>query len=332
MALQRWLRLAALGAGAALAMVVAADAASPRDPLLVFLNGTRVLQTDADGKSLKVVAQGPQAPPGAPRGQGGGPAGLYDGVAYDPRTRQIYWTDMGRANADDGTVQRVGLSGGEPIMVVPPGGAFTPKQLKIDGGKLYWADREGMRIMRANLDGSNIEVLVQTGAGEADRKDQARWCVGIAIDPVRRQVYWTQKGGDNAGQGTIKRASLDLPRGQTPANRTDVEVLFSNLPEPIDLDLDLKRRHLYWTDRGDNTVSRAPMDPRKGFDPAHRNDRVILVRGLKEAIGIALDFPHGRMFYTSLGGELGTARLDGKDARLLLTDQRTLTGITLVEP
>ena len=37
---------------------------------------------------------------------------------------------------------------------------FTPKQLKIDeaSGKLYWSDREGMRVMRSNMDGSNIET------------------------------------------------------------------------------------------------------------------------------------------------------------------------------
>jgi hypothetical protein len=37
------------------------------------------------------------------------------------------------------------------------------------------------------------------------------------------------------------------------------------------------------------------------------------------------------MYYTSLGGELGTAHLNGSDAKMLLTDQRTLTGITLIE-
>jgi hypothetical protein len=32
--------------------------------------------------------------------------------------------------------------------------------LDKDGGKLYWCDREGMRVMRANLDGSQVETLV----------------------------------------------------------------------------------------------------------------------------------------------------------------------------
>ena len=39
------------------------------------------------------------------------------------------------------------------------------------GRKPYWADREGMRIMRCDLDGSNIETLVQTGQGLAAAED-----------------------------------------------------------------------------------------------------------------------------------------------------------------
>ncbi|MGZ6039915.1 MAG: hypothetical protein ACXWKR_14685, partial [Phenylobacterium sp.] len=55
----------------------------------------------------------------------------------------------------------------------------------------------------------------------------------------------------------------------------------------------------------------------------------ILVRGVGEAIGITLDLQTRRMFYTSLGGEVGSARMDGSDARLILEHQGPLTGITL---
>ena len=140
---------------------------------------------------------------------------------------------------------------------------------------------------------------------------------------VGRHVYWTQKGGDNAGQGSLRRVSLDLPKGQTPAGRTDIEVLFSGLPEPIDLELDLRRGLIYWTDRGDNTVSVAPLDA-----PRPR-DRRVIVSGLREAIGIALDPVQQRIFYTSLGGEVRSANIDGSEARLVLQGQGVLTGIVV---
>ena len=72
------------------------------------------------------------------------------------------------------------------------------------------------------------------------------------------------------------------------------------------------------------------MDPPLGVAPEARQDRRILVRGLREAIGIALDSEAGRIFYTSLGGEVGRAGLDGTGAATLLTGQGTLTGIVVV--
>ncbi len=169
--------------------------------------------------------------------------------------------------------------------IVAPGRTFTPKQLQIDkpNGKLYWSDREGMRVMRANLDGSDIETLVDTSQGDSrPGADPNKWCVGIAVDADAGKLYWSQKGGDNAGEGRILRANLDIPRGQTPTDRADIELLYDKLPEPIDLDLDLRSRMLYWTDRGDpprgNTVNRAPLDAPPGQAPAAR-DRLLQLDG-----------------------------------------------------
>jgi hypothetical protein len=256
-----------------------------------------------------------------------------DGIAVDFKRGHIYWTLMGRVSDNDGSIKRSNLDGSNVVTLVPSGGTHTPKQLKLDlaHGKLYWSDREGMRVMRANLDGSSIETLIITGTSDEHRKDQARWCVGLALDIARGHVYWTQKGGDNAMQGTIKRAKLDIPKGENPASRSDIELLFAGLPEPIDLEFDLTKRHIYWSDRGDNTISRAPMDKPVNIDPRQRTDREILVKGLNEAIGIALDLQQQRMYYTSLMGELGTARLDGQDARWLFKDRGRLTGIALIE-
>ncbi len=50
-----------------------------------------------------------------------------------------------------------------------------------------------------------------------------------------------------------------FPRGQTPANRRDIELLFDNLPEPIDLDLDSTDQMLYWTDRVQETRPAATL-------------------------------------------------------------------------
>jgi hypothetical protein len=145
------------------------------------------------------------------------------------------------------------------------------------------------------------------------------------------KFYWTQKGGDNAGQGRIFRANLELPKGQTPADRKDIEVLYDNLPEPIDLDLDLANRMMYWTDRGDpprgNTVNRAPMDAK----PGNGKEPEIVFNHLMEGIGISLDLNNRRMFLTDLGGSVYSANLDGSNQKNLFIVQGNLSGITYVE-
>jgi hypothetical protein len=255
---------------------------------------------------------------------------LPDGIVVDAQARHIYWTNMGVPNLDDGSIERADLDGSNRKVIVPQGVTHTPKQIHLDkeNGKLYWSDREGMRVMRANLDGSQVETLVETGRGDADRRDATRWCVGITIDPKFRKIYWTQKGPDNAGLGRLCRANIDLPKGESPGTRSDIEVLFDRLPEPIDLELDLANRVLYWTDRGDpprgNTVNRAPIDKKTTMPE-------ILITHLMEGIGIALDVPGNRMFVTDFAGSVYSADLDGKNERNFLYAQGNLTGIAYAE-
>jgi hypothetical protein len=282
------------------------------------LSGGRVFSLNTDGSNPKVIVTECRHP---------------DGIVVDVGTKHIYWTNMGVPNLNDGSIERADLDGLNRKTIISEGGTFTPKQLHLDkkNAKLYWADREGMRVMRCNLDGSNIETLVETGHGDADRSDAKKWCVGIAVDSERGQIYWTQKGPDKGGQGRIFRAGTEISEGQTAVNRTDIEVLFHDLPEPIDLDLDLNNRMMYWTDRGDpprgNTVNRAPMDG----DPKKPQAPKILLTHLMEGIGIALDLKGERMFLTDLAGSVYSAKLNGSDKKELLYDQGNLTGIAYAE-
>jgi len=288
---------------------------------LFFLeaSGGRIHSANADGSDRKVIVNGARVP---------------DGVVVDAEAGHIYWTNMGVPSKNDGSIERVDLDGQNRVTIIGEGKTFTPKQLHLEkkSGKLYWCDREGMRVMRANLDGSNIETLVDSSKGDPrPGTDQTKVCVGITVDPSRGQIYWTQKGPENAGKGRIFRAKIDIPKGETAANRTDIEVLLDGLPEPIDLELDLKNRLLYWTDRGDpprgNTVNRASIDA--DFSKHPTSD--ILLTHLEEGIGIALDFKGNRMFLTDLAGSIYSAKLDGTEKKPLLVAQGQITGIAYVE-
>ena len=280
------------------------------------LSGGHVFSVNPDGSDRKVIVN--DCP-------------FSDGIVVDVEAGHIYWTNMGDLKLNNGSIERADLDGQNRTTIVPKGGTFTPKQIHLDkqNGKLYWSDREGMRVMRSNLDGSQIETLVDTSQGDPRPGSDARkWCVGITLDPQRRQIYWTQKGGDNADQGKIYRANIDIPKGETPANRSDTEVFFDSLPEPIDLELDLENRVLYWTDRGDpprgNTVNRASID-------AKPNAPEIVFDHLMEGIGIALDVAGDRMFMTDFAGSIYSSRLDGSEKRNFLYGQGNLTGIADAE-
>jgi hypothetical protein len=288
---------------------------------LFFLeaSGGRVHSVNTDGSDRKVIVTGCRVP---------------DGIVVDVEAGHIYWTNMGIPSHNDGSIERADLDGQNRVTIIGEGETFTPKQLHLDkkSGKLYWCDREGMRVMRSNLDGSKIETLVDTSKGDArPGTDLTKWCVGITVDPDRGLIYWTQKGPDDAGKGRLFRTKIDIPRGETAANRSDIELLFDGLPEPIDLELDLKNRLIYWTDRGDpprgNTVNRASLDA----DFTKHPTPDILLTHLMEGIGIALDFKGDRMFLTDLAGTIYSAKLDGTQKKPLLVAQGNLTGIAYAE-
>ncbi|HZC96861.1 MAG TPA: 3-hydroxyacyl-CoA dehydrogenase [Bradyrhizobium sp.] len=282
---------------------------------ILELNAGLIHSMNVDGTGRKTIVAGCHLP---------------DGIVVDVEAGHIYWTNMGIPNLNDGSVERANLDGGNRKTIVAQGETHTPKQIILDkkGGKLYWCDREGMRVVRCNLDGSQLETLIEAGRGEVDRRDPTRWCVGLTIDPKFGQIYWTQKGPDNAGLGRIFRANVEIPAGQTPAARSDIEVFFDGLPEPIDLELDVENRVLYWTDRGDpprgNTVNRAHIDDKP-------DQPEIVVTHLMEGIGIALDVAGDRMFVTDFAGSVYSARLDGSGEKNFLYGQGNLTGIAYAE-
>ncbi|KUI64232.1 Low-density lipoprotein receptor-related protein 5 [Cytospora mali] len=276
----------------------------------------RILSCLTDGSDLRTII--------------GDITNMPDGIAIDRNNGHIYWTNMGQGvQTNNGSIERANLDGSNRKAIIPVGakGVFTPKQITIAkrARKLYWCDREGMKVMRANLDGSDVEVLVSTGETDEDRMDPRRWCVGIALDEKRGYFYWTQKGPPKGGQGRIFRAPIDGPQGFYPDKRWDLEVVFDNLPEPIDLEMDEESQTLYWTDRGDppngNSLSRAAIG--MGGVP-----QVLTIR-LHEAIGLALDRDGDIAYVTDLAGGVYGVDIKTRKKKGLLVELGDVTGIAL---
>ncbi|GAB4010719.1 SMP-30/gluconolactonase/LRE family protein [Nocardioides ultimimeridianus] len=264
-----------------------------------------------------------------------------DGIVI--RGGSAYWTTMGRPTftpgeppsektADythrNGGVHAIDLDGTHLRDVVPVGAITTGKQLATDGEWLYWSDREGSRVSKARLDGSGLTDLVVRDPAEGIDGQ----CVGIAVDAAHGHLYWTQKGPAKGGRGRIFRCGLSLPEGEDPSRRTDIETLWDGLPEPIDLEL--VDGWLYWTDRGaapaGNTLNRAPVPAPGALGEAPE----ILVDGLREAIGLAVDTARGWAHVSDLGGTITSVRLepgaDGTREVRRVDAGAPTTGITLL--
>src|SRR6202165_6174832 len=125
------------------------------------LNAGRIHSMNTDGSDRKTVVSDCHLP---------------DGIVVDVESGHIYWTNMGIPNLNDGSIERADIDGKNRKTIVAQGATRTPKQIILDkkGGKLYWCDREGMRVMRCNLDGSRLETLIEAGRGGAGQQDRKR--------------------------------------------------------------------------------------------------------------------------------------------------------------
>ena len=279
------------------------------------LNAGRIHSMNPDGSDRKTIVTNCHLP---------------DGIVVDAEAGHIYWTNMGVPNLDDGSIERADIDGGNRRVIVPQGVTHTPKQIHLDkeNGKLYWCDREGMRVMRANLDGSHVETLVETGRGDSG---PAR------SDPVVRRNHHRSEASENlldAKRPGQRRPGPYLPRQHRHSQGREPD-------EPL--------RHrgavrsLAGTDRprarsGRTASSIGPTaailraaTPSIARRSIKRRRRRSCITHLMEGIGIALDVPGNRMFVTDFAGSVYSADLDGKNERNFLYAQGNLTGIAYAE-
>jgi len=277
----------------------------------------KVMTASADGSNVRELVQGQAMP---------------DGIDVSIAANRIFWTNMGSSpSTNSGSVMSANLDGSDVRAIVPEGQVHTPKQIKLDHAnkKVYFCDREGLGVHRCDFDGGNHEVIVQTGdsASSTDVADQTNWCVGIAVDPQANKFFWTQKGPSKAGQGRIFSANIQMPAGESAASRSDIELLFDKLPEPIDLEFEPESHTLYWTDRGEYPLGNTLNSARVG---AHGKGEVkTLARHFHEAIGLKIDGVNHHIYITDLGGTVYRFNMDGSDKKKIYETDGAYSGIGL---
>lgn len=215
------------------------------------------------------------------------------GIAASPQSGRIYYgendfqTRLGTitsANAD-GTDRTTVLSG------LPEGVGFM--EVDSQNGKLYWSSTV---IMRANLDGSEMEAL----------SVPIDLLQGMAVDAQQGKIYWVNRGiaffGSN---GTIARANL---------NGSNAEILVTGLSDPSVVRLDVANGHMYWSEgyTAPNRIRRANLD----------GSNVVTVVEFPIytcPTGFGLDLTSRKMYWAQeCSSVVGRADLDGTNAETFL--------------
>jgi hypothetical protein len=138
----------------------------------------KILSTDQSGKQIKVLVRGQSYP---------------DGIDVSVQAGRLFGTNMGVTGVKDGAVMSANLDGSHVQCIVPKGSVHTPKQIAIDHvhSHLYFSDREGLCVHRCNFDGSDKQILIQTGdTSNPDHvRDPLRFCIGVTVNPSHDVFY-----------------------------------------------------------------------------------------------------------------------------------------------
>ena len=106
---------------------------------------------------------------------------------------KIYWGSLGPLVKSDGETEwglykaNIDGSGIETIVDRKDAGRVMAIALDVRAGKVYWVSYQPNAIQRANLDGSDVELLVSNGVGTPGYAPS-----GFAIDTQHGYMYWSQ--------------------------------------------------------------------------------------------------------------------------------------------
>jgi hypothetical protein len=142
---------------------------------------------------------------------------------------EIFWSD-----AEALTLTRAGFNGTNPSPAVGEPSPATFGSLADDVRRqLYWI--EAGRIRRADLDGSNVQLVLPNDSP----------AYALALDTEASKLYWTEAG-------RIFRANLD---------GSGKELLVEDFTGPsYGIILDVSEGLMYWTEFEAGTIRRASLD------------------------------------------------------------------------
>ena len=276
-------------------------------PKMYFSNlgNDTILRANLDGTSIETLL-----------------AGQYYvfSTVVDRTARKLYWTESLKGDPATtapghwASIKRSNLDGSDMEVILSKGhGVIHPTDIKLDPAtdKLYWADGgslfNGGRIYRANLDGSNVELLIDVLSLRAPDFSLANgyefaqvW--GLALDIPAGQFYWTDYFA-----GDIHRALL---------NGSTIEQLVTGQTAARGIALDQLSGMMYWaTGNFGNEIVRGDMN---GGQAEIIVDKDLGTR-LKQPFNVSVDEASGHVYWTAMDtGKIQRSDLNGQNVVTLV--------------
>ena len=240
-----------------------------------------------------------------------------NGIAIDVSRNKIYWTASDETRLiqnRESAIKWANLNNVSPPKDLPITQFVNPTMLALDvsaSKMIYWADISGGPIQRANLNGSQYQILPNTTSPG-----------GIALDVPRNKIYWT-----NPVQGKIQRANL---------NGSPPEDFVTGLKSPNGIAI--AGGKIYWTDMViPSKIQCANLDEFQGSPFNYSQvDTLVVIPCDFLPFGIAIDVPGDKIYWTIQGmgptqgmGSVQRAGLDGSPPEDFVTGLKSPSGIAL---
>ncbi len=200
------------------------------------------------------------------------------GIAIHQTSGYVFWTNL---DITDRKIIRSESDGfNRQVVVTAPAGDGIAFPLDIDvdenADKIYWTDFTEDNIGRADLDGTNQEIVVSGITSP----------VGIFVDVVNSKLYWIEDNAikrsnlDGSSSGLVATISLgakyltaDISNNALFWTNSVEDVIYTvstnggtpsgiitSAASPMGIELDVSRSKLYWCDQGTGSVMRADTD------------------------------------------------------------------------
>lgn len=196
---------------------------------------------------------------------------IMEALSYDPRTRQLYWTD----SYNHGVYKTFIPSEKKENPLPQPESAYMfdnviePRGIAIDycNEQVFWSERDGSGTIPSSIEMCDLQGSLHTIVQQGDEEEVKIFYQGLTYDIMSGKLLWAETIGDKAAKSYCRIISYEFGQG---APQQEVLVSLENC-YPFSLITD--ENYIYWADWGRKGIMRASRkDPNNVVKLVHTPD------------------------------------------------------------